>query len=137
MNESISTLNKSECFSINDFFPKSTKIKINRHISIQVPCNDENHQNKNILQLYMNNNKLMKKENSIDMRLSDSKKGKSFIGNLNLNLSFNNPSTYETSLSNSIFDIISPQIKNLNLSNTPSHKILVYLRPKSDLNKFK
>ena len=137
MNESISALNKSEGFSIVDFFPSSTKININRHISLHSPSvNSSKH---NILQAYINNNKLMKKENNNnDLRLSTVKRGKSIFGNLNI--SSNNPSTYETSFSNSIFDMISPQIKNLNvsnISNISSQKILVHLRPKSDINKFK
>ena len=136
MNESISNLNKSEGFSIVDFFPSSTKMNINRHISMHSPSLNSSKQN--ILQSYINNNKLMKKENDKDLRLSTVKRGKSIFGNLNL--SSNNPSTYETSFSNSIFDMISPQIKNLNvsnISNISSHKILVHLRPKSDINKFK
>ena len=137
MNESNSALNKSEGFSIVDFFPSSTKININRHISLHSPSvNSSKH---NILQAYINNNKLMQKENNNnDLRLSTVKRGKSIFGNLNI--SSNNPSTYETSFSNSIFDMISPQIKNLNvsnISNISSHKILVHLRPKSDINKFK
>ena len=137
MNESISALNKTEGFSIVDFFPSSTKMNINRHISMHSPSLNSSKQN--ILQSYINNNKLMKNENNNnDLRLSTVKRGKSIFGNLNI--SSNNPSTYETSFSNSIFDMISPQIKNLNvsnISNISSQKILVHLRPKSDINKFK
>ena len=91
--------------------------------------------NQNILNTYLNNNKLLKKKNSLDFTLNNKKRTKSFV--TNLNISSNNPSTYETSFNNSIFDLKSPQLKNINISNILQNKVLVHLRPKSDYNKIK
>ena len=77
----------------------------------------------------------MKKENNNNIRLSNIKRGKSIQGNLNI--SPNKSSTHETTFSNSIFDMISPQFKNINITKDIPNKILVNLRPKSDLNKIK
>ena len=129
-----SPLNISQGLSVKDFFPSSTKMNLNnRHISISSPAT--NAYNQNILLTYMNNNKILKKDLKNDLRLSNIKRGKSI--HTSFNMSSNNPSTYETSFSNSIFDIRSPQIKNANASNISSNKILVHLRPKSEVNKIK
>ena len=129
-----SPLNISQGLSVKDFFPSSTKMNLNnRHISISSPAT--NAYNQNILLTYMNNNKILKKDLKNDLRLSNIKRGKSI--HTSFNMSSNNPSTYETSFSNSIFDIRSPQIKNANASNISSNKILVHLKPKSDVNKIK
>ena len=121
-----SLFNLSNLSNINTDKSFSSKINITRHLTIKSP---DYHQN--ILHTYLNNNKLTKKVPKI--------KGKSI--SISINMSSNNPSTFETSLSNSLHDIKSPPIKNINLninniSNT-TNKVLVHLRPKSDNNKIK
>ena len=128
-----SPLNISQGLSITDFFPSSTKINTNPRLSMYTPL--FNPYDKNILLSYLNNNKIMRKEKSNEFRFPNTKRGKSVVNNLNI--SSNNPSTYETSFSNSIFDIKNQQMKNLNISNITSQKLLVHLRPKSDVNKIK
>ena len=135
MNISNNLLNKSEAFANNNFFPSSTKVNIARHLSMYNPYTNAKNINQNILLSYINNNKLMKKENNNNIRLSNIKRGKSIQGNLNI--SPNKSSTHETTFSNSIFDMISPQFKNINITKDIPNKILVNLRPKSDLNKIK
>ena len=135
MNISNNPLNKSEAFSVKDFFPSSTKVNLARHLSMYSPYVNSTNPNQNILLSYINNNKLMKKENNNNLRLPNIKRLKSIQGNLNI--SSNKSSTHETTFSNSIFDMISPQFKNLNTENDVPNKILVHLRPKTDLNKIK
>ena len=122
-----SFFNLSNLSNINIDKSFSSKISITRHLTIKSP---DYHQN--ILNTYLNNNKISKSITN--------QKGKS-LSISGLNLSSNNPSTFETSLSNSLFDIKTPQIKkiNLNINNIPntSRKILAHLRPKSDNNKIK
>ena len=130
MNISNNPLNKSEAFANNNFFPSSTKVNIARHLSMYNPYTNAKNINQNILLSYINNNKLMKKENNNNIRLSNIKRGKSIQGNLNI--SPNKSSTHETTFSNSIFDMISPQFKNINITKDIPNKILVNLRPKSD-----
>ena len=130
-----SIFNTSEVSSFNDFFPLSTKININNRLSLNSPIINKKKQN--ILHKFLNNsNSIIKIENN-DINVPNKKKRISMCNYLNLNISSNNPSTFETSLSNSYFDMKSPQIKNLNISNTPKNKILVHIRPKSDNNKIK
>ena len=128
-----SKLNSSDILSFNDFLPSSTKMNINRHLSLYSPVFST--KNQDILNTYLNNNKLLKKKNSLDFTLNNKKRRKSYANNLNI--SSNNPSTYETSFSNSIFDMKSPQLKNINISNILQNKVLINLRPKSDYNKIK
>ena len=106
-------------------------MNINRHLSLYSPS--ANVSNQNILNTYLKSNKIMKKE-SINKSISLNKKRGKSVAN---NLSSNNPSTVETSFSTSIFDLKSPQLKNLNISNISFNKILVHLRPKSDNNRIK
>ena len=130
-----SIFNTSEVSSFNDFFPLSTKININNRLSLNSPIINKKKQN--ILHKFLNNsNSIIKIENN-ELNVPNKKKRISMCNYLNLNISSNNPSTFETSLSNSYFDMKSPQIKNLNISNTPKNKILVHIRPKSDNNKIK
>ena len=128
-----SSINLSDILSFNDFFPSSTKMDINRHLSLYSPAFST--KNQIILNTCLNNNKLLKKKNSIDMTLNNKKRRHSYA--YNLNMSSNNPSTYETSFSNSIFDIKSPQLMNMNISNILQNKVLVQFKPKSDYNKIK
>ena len=129
MSNNNSNYNSKDILSYNEYIPSSSKMNINRHLSLYSPSIKES--NQNILNTYLNSNKLTKKENkSISV---NKKRGKSIANNL----SSNNPSTLETSLSNSLFDLKSPQLKNLNISGISFNKILVHLRPKSDNNKIK
>ena len=131
MSNNNSNHNSTDILSYNEYIPSSTKMNINRHLSLYSPT--VNAKNPNILNTYLNSNKLMKKENKNKSISKNKKRGKSVANNLSLN----NPSTFESSFSNSIFDLKSPQLKNLNISGISCNKILVHLRPKSDLNKIK
>ena len=127
----MSNNNSTDILSYNEYIPSSTKMNINRHLSLYSPS--ANVSNQNILNTYLKSNKIMKKE-SINKSISLNKKRGKSVAN---NLSSNNPSTVETSFSTSIFDLKSPQLKNLNISNISFNKILVHLRPKSDNNRIK
>ena len=127
----MSNNNSTDILSYNEYIPSSTKMNINRHLSLYSPS--ANVSNQNILNTYLKSNKIMKKE-SINKSISLNKKRGKSVAN---NLSSNNPSTVETSFSASIFDLKSPQLKNLNISNISFNKILVHLRPKSDNNRIK
>ena len=127
----MSNNNSTDILSYNEYIPSSTKMNINRHLSLYSPS--VNVSNQNILNTYLKSNKMMKKDNKNKSISLSKKRGKSVANNL----SSNNPSTLETSFSNSIFDLKSPQLKNLNISNISLNKILVHLRPKSDNNRIK
>ena len=131
MSNNNSNHNSTDILSYNEYIPSSTKMNINRHLSLYSPT--ANAKNPNILNTYLNSNKLMKNENKNKSISKNTKRGKSVANNL----STNNPSTFESSFSNSIFDLKSPQLKNLNISGISYNKILVHLRPKSDHNKIK
>ena len=94
-----SIFNTSEVSSFNDFFPLSTKININNRLSLNSPIINKKKQN--ILHKFLNNsNSIIKIENN-ELNVPNKKKRISICNYLNLNISSNNPSTFETSLFNS------------------------------------
>ena len=120
----------SEILSYNNYIPSSTKYNVNRHLTLHTKF-----KGKNMLNSYLKNNNLIKHKNSNVIINSNTKRRKSI--NSFVNISSNNPSTFETSFSNSFFDMKSLQMKNLNVSNISSNKILSHLKPKSEKNKIK
>ena len=120
----------SEILSYNNYIPSSTKYNVNRHLTLHTKF-----KGKNMLNSYLKNNNLIKHKNNNEIINSNTKRRKSV--NSFVNTSSNNPSTFETSFSNSFFDMKSLQMKNLNISNISSNKILSHLKPKSEKNKIK
>ena len=120
-------INKSN--KINSNISNDNTFNSNSNIIIN-SINDKNHMNttKDLNEKIYPNSNITNKSISLNK-----KRGKSVANNL----SSNNPSTVETSFSTSIFDLKSPQLKNLNISNISFNKILVHLRPKSDNNRIK